>query len=129
MGIDFEYVNVFVDQYLKLYDQMKRIGLDIKTENNGNRVVIYQKSKSKKTDIAIATIHLEDTKGDIEFHFTPCIHRMGKKPNHKRNTKKDWRFNIQTLVDSAYYFYAGVKKIHKPEELGTNPIARRYEEI
>ena len=65
-GIDFEYVNVFVDQYLKLYDQMNRIGLDIKTDNNGNRVVIYQKSKSKKTDIAIATIYLDDTEREVE---------------------------------------------------------------
>lgn len=126
-GIDFEYVNVFVDQYLKLYDQMNRIGLDIKTENNGNRVVIYQKSKSKKTDIAIATIHLDDTEREVEFHFTPCLHRMGKKPNHKRNIKKDWRFNIQTLVDSAYYFYANVKDMNRRKELGSNPIVRRYE--
>ncbi len=67
---------------------MNRIGLDIKTENNGNRIVIYQKSKSKKTDIAIATIFLDDTERDVEFHFTPSVQRMGKKPNHKRNIKK-----------------------------------------
>lgn len=106
---------------------MNRIGLDIKTENNGNRVVIYQKSKSKKSDIAIATIFLDDTERDVEFHFMPNVQRMGKKPNHKRNIKKDWRFNIQTIVDSALYFYASVKNMNNLEELGTNPIARRYE--
>lgn len=79
---------------------MKRIGLNIKTENNGNRVVIYQKSKSKKTDIAIATIFLDDMEREVEFHFTPSVQRMGKKPNHKRNIKKigDLIFKQSSIV-------------------------------
>nr|WP_296154790.1 hypothetical protein [uncultured Peptoniphilus sp.] len=44
----------------------------------------------------------------------------------KRVKGNDWRLNIQTLVDSSYYFYTTVQGLHDVSELGTNPISERY---
>lgn len=99
---------------------MKRIGLNIKTENNGNRVVIYNLSKKKEKPVV--TIYLNDKRG-VQFHLDDCMNRFIAKKRVKRN---DWRLNIQTLVDSSYYFYATVQGLHDVSELGTNPISERY---
>lgn len=91
----------FVDQYMKLYDAMKRIDLDMKTENNGNRIIIYCQSRSKKSQIPVAIIHLnEEMDKGVIFDFNYCLYRYMNR-NNRYNKNRKWQYKIQAIVDKG----------------------------